>query len=95
MATFEAAASGVPAIVPDTCAARECVEEGKTGLWYKGGDSASLAENIGRLIDKNVAASLGAEAYRRYWQDPPTLERHLSGLEQIYTEILASHQRRH
>ncbi len=93
MVTFEAAASGVPAIVSDTCAAREFVEEGKTGLWYRGGDSASLAENISRLKDEKIAASLGAEAYRRYWQDPPTLERHVSGLEQIYAEILGSHRR--
>ena len=85
----EAAAKGVPCIVPDTCAAREWVEDGFTGLWFTGGDVKSLEQRLSLLRDQpRMAVELGANAYRRYWKDPPTLARHCGALEKVYDEML-------
>lgn len=85
----EALAMGIPVIVPDTCAAREWVEDGVTGLWFKGGDAQSLEEKLARLRDDTAfAAALGAEAYRRYWQHPATLDAHCNELLATYGSVL-------
>ena len=44
---------GIPAIVPDTCAAREQVVDCVTGLWFRGGNSDDLQqkmEYLGRIL---------------------------------------------
>jgi len=88
LALLEAAALGIPAIVPDRSAAMELVEDGETGLVFKSGDGEDLADKI-RLISESpeFAADLGAAAYARYWANPPTLEKHLDGLQEIYEQI--------
>ena len=86
----EAAAMGVPAIVPTTSAAREWVEDGVTGLHFQGGDAADLARKIILLRDNAaIAAAMGKEAYRRYWLQPATLAKHCDDLEQVYRQLLA------
>lgn len=85
----EAAALGVPAIVPDTSAARDWVVPGTTGLWFKGGSVADLSSAIERLMSSPFeAARMGRAAYERFWVSPPTLERHLRQLESVYAEML-------
>lgn len=86
----DAAAMGIAAIVPDTCAAREAVIDGETGLWFKGADQQDLQRKIGMLQnDPALARRLGHAAYERYWRAPPTLARHLDALESLYRTILA------
>jgi glycosyltransferase involved in cell wall biosynthesis len=85
----EAAAMGIPAIVPDTSATREWVENGTTGLWFRGGDARDLAEKIAYLRDNPAAAAnMGKEAYRRYWRSPATLSGHCEELEKVYQSVL-------
>ena len=84
----EAAAAGIPAIVPDTSAAREMVEDGVTGLWFRGGDESDLASKIRVLQDAAVAGKLGAAAYGKYWSEPLTIDAHLEKLEHCYQTIL-------
>lgn len=84
----EAAALGVPAIVPDTSAARELVRDGCTGLWFKGGDAISLRAAMERLMVTEVAQDMGRSAYDQYWKNPPTIRSHVLNLEQAYTETL-------
>lgn len=88
MVVLEAAAQGVPAIVPDTCAAREFVRDGKTGLWFRGGDLDDLLEKINSLEDDNLVEMLGKEAYSSFWTNPPTLEKHTDELIDVYESIL-------
>ena len=93
MTVLEAAACGLPAIVPDTCAAREAVNDGVTGLWFRGGDADDLAARLTSLRDDDLVNRLGRAAYDRFWADPPTLERHILALETVYFQILAARTR--
>lgn len=88
LVVLEAAALGVPAIVPDTSAARDLVNDGHSGLWFKGGDAESLRAAMRRLMVTQVAQDMGRAAYEHYWQDAPTIDRHISKLERAYLEIL-------
>lgn len=90
MTVSEAAALGVPCIVSDACAGRDSVEHGVTGLWFKSGDAAALAEAMQTLRDDPALAdTLGGNAYRRYWDCPPDLSEHVTQLEATYGAILA------
>jgi len=86
----EAASIGVPAIVPDQCAAAEMVENGVTGLWFKTGNCSDLRQKMELMLDNERASKMGCAAYERYWKQPFTLERHVHELERCYASILAS-----
>ncbi len=90
LAVLEAAAMGIPAIVPDTCAAREWVEDGETGLWFRGGDKKDLWEKSRLLTNPNLAKKLGQAAFARYWEAPATMERHIRGLTDVYRRMVKS-----
>jgi glycosyltransferase involved in cell wall biosynthesis len=87
----EAAALGIPAIVPDTCAARDLVENGRTGLWFEGGNDLDLASKIRMLQQSEVATLMGRAAYDRYWSSPSTTDLHVSSLIGCYLDILDNH----
>ena len=84
----EAAALGIPSIVPDTCAARDIVENGKTGLWFRGGDENDLLEKMRSLQESDLASKLGRSAYERYWKNPCTVKIHVAKLEECYCNAL-------
>ncbi|KHD08600.1 hypothetical protein PN36_02705 [Candidatus Thiomargarita nelsonii] len=85
----EAAALGVPAIVPDTSAARDLVVNGETGLWFKGGDVEDLQNKMKLLLDDSqFVAELGKAAYQSFWNNPPTLSRHVEQLLSVYEKVL-------
>jgi glycosyltransferase involved in cell wall biosynthesis len=87
---LESAANGIPAIVPNTSAARDMVEDGVTGLWFEGGNEKDLSAKIAMLKDPDLASRLGIAAYRKFWAAPPTLDWHVGQLESAYTEALSS-----
>jgi len=86
---WEAAALGIPAIVPDTCAARDMVEDGVTGLWFRGGDMQDLAAKMRLLKNPATAARMGEAAYKTYWSNPCTMERHVDSLEHCYYQVIS------
>jgi glycosyltransferase involved in cell wall biosynthesis len=86
---LEAAANGIPVIIPDCSAARDLVDDQVTGLWFRMGDVKDLAEKLKLLEDPTLASKLGRASYERYWSSPPTLARHIEKLEALYHEILA------
>ena len=89
----EAASQGVPAIVPRQCAASEFVVNGATGCWFDSGDRASLAAAMKSLHEDSVlAATMGKRAHAAFWADPPTLDRHVRELEQVYLALLRDSQ---
>lgn len=90
LAPYEAAALGVPAIVSHTCAAREMIEDGVTGLLFESGNASDLASKIAVLREDRTARNMGLAAYERYWANPPTEDLHLQKLEKVYTQVLNS-----
>ncbi len=93
MAVLEAAACGLSAIVPDTCAASQTVIGGETGLLFRGGDADDLVAKLSSLRGDTLVDRLGLAAHNRFWADPPTLERHVEALETIYQQVLSDHTR--
>jgi glycosyltransferase involved in cell wall biosynthesis len=89
LVVLEAAGAGVPAIVPDDCAARESVIDGVTGLHFRGGDELDLRRKLAMLNDPKLAETLGRAAYERFWKPPGQGSAlHCSRLEAIYQKIL-------
>jgi glycosyltransferase involved in cell wall biosynthesis len=85
----ESMALATPAIVSDICAAREQIEDGVSGLLFKGNDAASLAQALTRAKDDALIARLSPAAYERYWRHPPTLARHVEETLALYERALA------
>lgn len=85
----EAAARGIPAIVSDVTAAAERVVDGETGWIFRSGDADALSNCLTQTRDDARIASLGAAAYRRYWDAPGTATRHIAQLADIYRAVLA------
>jgi glycosyltransferase involved in cell wall biosynthesis len=93
LVVLEAAAHGIPSLVPDTSAAREIVLDGVTGLHFKSGDDADLRAKMKQLQDGDLVRALGRAAYDHFWSSNySSLDAHLSSLEEIYRKVLA-HER--
>ncbi len=90
LSTIEAQAHGLPVIVADTNASREAVEHGATGFIYNGGNVDQLIEAMVKLKDDETVRQLSETTYERFWSSPPSMERHLDRLEEVYREILGS-----
>jgi len=88
LTVLEAKALGTPVIVSDGCAGRVEVEDGVTGLWFKGGDANDLARALALTKDDELIKKLSAASYNSYWADPPTLDRHIERLTAVYRGIL-------
>jgi len=89
LTVLEAKAMGTPVIVADGCAGRADVEDGVTGLWFKGGDASDLARALAMTRDDARIKAMSAASYASYWADPPTLDSHIERLISVYRTILA------
>ena len=83
----EAMANGIPVIVSARAGAAGRVAHGENGLIAEP-DVDSLQAAITALGDAGRAKSMGANAYRSYWNDPPGLRRHAEKLTGIYADAL-------
>lgn len=91
MSVLEAAALGIPAIVSDSCAARDAIVDGKTGMVFQSGNVSDLAAKLDKLHrDHALAASLGLTAHERYWKNPSTMDMHGEQLVECYGQIINS-----
>jgi glycosyltransferase involved in cell wall biosynthesis len=89
LATLEAAAHGVPAIVPDNTAFTELVPNGVTGLWFRGGDVDDLGDKLKRLAeDDELTQTLGRSAADRFWRGAWDVDTHVDRLEAVYAHLL-------
>jgi glycosyltransferase involved in cell wall biosynthesis len=88
LTVLEAKAMGTPVVVSDGCAGRADVEDGVTGLWFKGGDAADLARVLELTKDDARIRALSAASYASYWADPPTLDSHIERLGSVYRAVL-------
>jgi glycosyltransferase involved in cell wall biosynthesis len=91
LVVLEALAQGVPVIVARDTAAADYVVDGENGYVVNAKDRTALKERMLSLMDDARAARMGAEAYRRYWSEPRTLETHTGNLLSVYRSILSAH----
>jgi glycosyltransferase involved in cell wall biosynthesis len=84
----EAAARGIPAIVSDVSAPAERLRHGITGLVFRSGDAAALAECLAAANDTALVAAMGRNAYQSFWSEPPDREHHVARLVEIYQSVL-------
>jgi glycosyltransferase involved in cell wall biosynthesis len=89
LTVLEAKGLGTPVIVADGCAGREEVEDGVSGLWFKGGDAEDLALRLNEIRDDTLVSRLSAAAYANFWSDAPTLARHVERISAVYHSMLA------
>ena len=87
MVALEAWAAGVPTVVSSSYAIAEDVVENGNGFVYKTGDDKQLQAKMASLEDVRLARRMGKFAYERFWDRPPTLDRHLNELELVYEEV--------
>jgi len=86
----EARSLGVPVVLARTTGPASWIEDGEDGFLVDGGDREGLAKALERLKDDNAVARMGAAAYRRYWDDPLTIQRHVERLIGAYRPVLAA-----
>ncbi|HEX8297284.1 MAG TPA: glycosyltransferase family 4 protein [Chthoniobacteraceae bacterium] len=89
LVVVEAAASGVPAIISDRCAATDFLGDGERGLHFRHGSLDSLCAQIERIRDDALASRLGRNAYEWYWDAPWSIENHVAELTALYARVLA------
>jgi len=94
LVVLEALARGIPVIVSRDTGAADFVEDGANGYVVAPGNAAALRDAMLKLTDSARAARMGAEAYRRYWADPQTLDTHTGKLLDVYRTVLAEHRLR-
>jgi glycosyltransferase involved in cell wall biosynthesis len=93
LTVLEAAGNGVPSIVPDSCAARQSVVDGVTGLYFRSGDERDLRAKIALLKNAELAARMGKAAYDLFWTPPGNgIDLHRQRLERIYKQALDSRE---
>lgn len=88
LVVLEAAAFGIPSIVPSDTAASELIAAGKSGLVFQRGNVDDLTTLLKLLDDDNVVQTLSRGAYDTYWRNPRTMDLHIERLLSTYEQIL-------
>lgn len=88
LSVMEAMACGIPVIVSDNCAARELVDEGKTGMLFNNDDIKSLKEKILYIQDYEVLKRMSITTYDAYWNNNKSNDEYINELERIYIKLL-------
>ena len=88
LVVLEAAALGVPAVVPNGTAARDLIVAGRTGLAFERGNVDDLTAQLLMCTDDVLVEHLSAAAYDAFWNAPPTMAQHLDGLLATYGAML-------
>ena len=89
LTVLEALSHGIPAIVSDSCAARDEILEYETGLLFKSGSLDSLCSQIEKLKDDGFVSQLSKKAYQNYWEQGYDEHTYVLRLEDIYRNTLS------
>lgn len=90
LVVLEAAALGIPAIVPEDTAARDLIVAGTSGLAFERGNGAALAQTLRTCADDALIARLSHGAYDAFWRKPPTMRAHVDALLVAYADALGA-----
>lgn len=88
LTVLEAKAYGIPAIVSDVCAARDEIEDDKTGLLFKSEDKSALINCMQKLEDDSTIRLMSKAAYSEYWDKGFDNHQYLKKLIMIYQKVL-------
>jgi glycosyltransferase involved in cell wall biosynthesis len=85
---LEALACGVP-LVASRCGGNiEVVQDGDNGILYEPGNAQALANAVLKLLEDSAMRQRFGKASRRRAEKLFAADRHISAVEQLYTEIL-------
>jgi glycosyltransferase involved in cell wall biosynthesis len=91
LVVLEAAALGIPAIVPTGTAAHDLVLPNVTGLDFPRGDVDALTERLRQIAsDDALVRGLSEHAYGNYWRRPLTMAAHVERLCAVYSSVLGA-----
>jgi glycosyltransferase involved in cell wall biosynthesis len=89
LVVLEAAALGIPAIVPSGTAAQDLIEPGRTGVVFGRGDVDDLTAQLRACAtDDHLIARLSRATYSSYWRKTPTMHAHVERLLSAYHAVL-------
>ncbi len=88
MVVIEAYACGTPLIASKIGSLAEIIDEGVTGLLFRPGDMADLAEKARRMTQSSELCRAMGMAGRRRFEERYTERQNLQMLMDIYTEVL-------
>ncbi len=89
LVVLEALARGIPALVSETTAAADFIIDGRNGFLVDPFDGDTLRNRMLDMADDARVRRMGQDAYARYWADPQSMHKHVTGLLDIYRTILS------
>lgn len=92
MAVLEAMAWGVPVIASDVPGNRAVVEDGRTGLLYRPGDSADLVRRIREVMEQPEQAAERAGRARNLVEERFSVEASARKYAQLYADVMLEKQ---
>jgi glycosyltransferase involved in cell wall biosynthesis len=91
LVVLEAAALGIPAIVPTGTAARDLIIPDVTGLEFPRGDVDALTARLREIAaNDELVRGLSDRAYGNYWRRPLTMAAHVERLCAVYASVLGT-----
>ena len=90
LVVLESLGAGIPAVIPNTSAATEWVQDGFNGFHFEAGNPESLKAIFEKLKDDELVETLSKNAFEQYWSHPYTQERYMNQLLGHYRDLLAS-----
>lgn len=88
LSAFEAQAYGLPVIVSDTCAAREAIVDGQSGLLFRNNSLDSLKKCMSELLSDDVAKRMSVNSYSEFWNHHNNKDAYIDRLLSIYQKVL-------
>lgn len=88
LSVIDVAAKGIPTIASDVTGISEWIDHNSTGWRTRAGSVDHLASLLELTKSDDVVSQVGSCAYRKYWEDPMPLERHITELLTIYERLL-------
>jgi len=85
LSVIDAMQAGVPCLVSENVGAKEYISEGESGIVFAEGQ---LTEAIQRCQDDAFVTNLSEKAFQVFLDRPPTIQRHVDGLMEIYDACL-------
>lgn len=88
LVVIEAAAFGIPAIVPDTCAATDFIKDGINGLIFKSNDAINLKDKINIMLNEENIIKFSDNMYKCYKKYNEQNKHYIDNLLDIYRNVI-------